>query len=115
MDAQITPLPELSMRFCKDCTHLCGIRHKLETALTEWECYAPRNIISRSVNLVTGDPIVQLKISKIELCRNECAGDWWEKYQHPSRTWNGEPATVPSTPSHAPAKTKLSNITLADL
>src|SRR5947207_1558681 len=81
---------ESEPRLCSECRYLVGRRSYPESA-AEWKCHAKENVISTSVDLVTGSTVYHLRYKTCYDARPSTgadigcgsAGKWWEKYQQP--------------------------------
>ena len=79
---------EAEERICAKCTHLVGRRSLFESAI-EWKCHHQFNLLRADKDLVTGQPVYQLKYTSCYTAREEGAacgplGLWFEPYVRPT-------------------------------
>lgn len=111
-------------KLCCNCIHLLGKRPNLEDAVIKWRCQHPSNVSSRTVDLVTGTPIVVYAAASIYNCRLDGAncgtqGKLFEPYVPPAWSTGATNATTKlhfhATVVNTPSTKLKKNIDLSDI
>jgi hypothetical protein len=104
-------VPAPTPRTCISCIYVLGSKRDVQLA-SGWKCTHPKNIASKSLDLISGE-IDTVYNNNITDCRyNICEGNWWEEYKAPTYS-----PLVPQKTIEIPgiSKKRASQITLLDL